>query len=96
MDSQRQAAGDAGDRPLWFNPPDGEDNRRRALTRAARTLAAEGRLALLLLLRDGLLGVAVVGAGPVAGEVHRGDKVPEHILGKGADLVDRSDRTVAH
>jgi hypothetical protein len=29
MDSQRQAAGDdAGDRPLWFNPPDGEDNRR--------------------------------------------------------------------
>jgi AcrR family transcriptional regulator len=33
MDSQRQAAGDAGDRPLWFNPPDGEDNRRRALTR---------------------------------------------------------------
>ena len=34
MDSQWQAAGDdAGDRPLWFNPPDGEDNRRRALTR---------------------------------------------------------------
>ncbi len=34
MDSQWQAAGDdAGDRPLWFNPPDGEENRRRALTR---------------------------------------------------------------
>jgi AcrR family transcriptional regulator len=34
MDSQRQAAGDnAGTRPLWFNPPGGEQNRRPALTR---------------------------------------------------------------
>ena len=34
MASQRQAAGDnAGTRPLWFSPPDGEQNRRRALTR---------------------------------------------------------------
>jgi AcrR family transcriptional regulator len=35
MANQRQAAGDAGTRPLWFNPPAGEENRRRALTREA-------------------------------------------------------------
>jgi AcrR family transcriptional regulator len=34
MASQRQAAGDdAGTGPLWFNPPGGEQSRRRALTR---------------------------------------------------------------
>src|SRR5271170_2822737 len=34
MSSQRQAAGgDAGAGPLWFNPPGGEESRRRALTR---------------------------------------------------------------
>ena len=34
MASQRQAAGDdAGTGPLWFNPPGGEESRRRALTR---------------------------------------------------------------
>jgi hypothetical protein len=34
MDSQRRAAGDdAGTRPLWFSPPDGEENRRRVLAR---------------------------------------------------------------
>jgi AcrR family transcriptional regulator len=34
MASQRQAAGgDAGAGPLWFNPPGGEESRRRALTR---------------------------------------------------------------
>jgi TetR/AcrR family tetracycline transcriptional repressor len=30
---RQQAADDAGSRPLWFNPPDGDENRRRALTR---------------------------------------------------------------
>jgi AcrR family transcriptional regulator len=34
MDIQRQAAGDdAGTRPCGFSPPDGEENRRRVLTR---------------------------------------------------------------
>ena len=34
MASQRQAAADdAGTGPLWFNPPGGEESRRRALTR---------------------------------------------------------------
>ena len=34
MPSRRQAAGgDTGTRPLWFSPPDGEENRRRSLTR---------------------------------------------------------------
>jgi AcrR family transcriptional regulator len=34
MPSQRQAAADdAGTGPLWFNPPGGEESRRRALTR---------------------------------------------------------------
>src|SRR2546429_2308947 len=32
MDSQRQAAGHSAG-TLWFNPPGGEENRRRALTR---------------------------------------------------------------
>jgi AcrR family transcriptional regulator len=32
MDSQRQAAGHSGG-TLWFNPPGGEENRRRSLTR---------------------------------------------------------------
>jgi AcrR family transcriptional regulator len=33
MAERRQAADDAGTRALWFAPPDGEENRRRALTR---------------------------------------------------------------
>jgi AcrR family transcriptional regulator len=36
MTDQRHAAGgDTGSRPLWFTPPDGDQNRRRTLTREA-------------------------------------------------------------
>ena len=48
MDSQRQAAGHSAG-TLWFNPPGGEENRRRALTRdrvvaeALAIISADGR-----------------------------------------------------
>jgi AcrR family transcriptional regulator len=33
MAQRQQAAGEAGTHPLWFTPPDGDDSRRRTLTR---------------------------------------------------------------
>ena len=64
MDSQRQAAGDdAGTRPLWFSPPDGEENRRRVLTRdrvvagALAIISAHGAAALSMRTLATRLGV---------------------------------------
>ena len=48
MANRPQAAAGAGPRPLWFSPPDGEESRRRALTRervvteALAVIAADG------------------------------------------------------
>jgi AcrR family transcriptional regulator len=64
MPSQRQAAaGDAGTGPLWFNPPGGEQNRRRALTRdrviaeALAIISADGAAALSMRALAARLGV---------------------------------------
>src|SRR5207244_1630502 len=64
MDSRRQAAGDdAGTRPLWFSPPDGEENRRRVLTRdrvvteALAIISAHGAAALSMRALATRLGV---------------------------------------
>jgi AcrR family transcriptional regulator len=64
MDSQRQATGDdAGTRPLWFSPPDGEENRRRVLTRdrlvaeALAIISAHGAAALSMRALATRLGV---------------------------------------
>jgi AcrR family transcriptional regulator len=64
MPRQRQAAADdAGTRPLWFNPPGGEQNRRRALTRdrviaeALAIISAGGAAALSMRALAARLGV---------------------------------------
>jgi AcrR family transcriptional regulator len=64
MPSQRQAAADdAGTRPLWFNPPGGEQNRRRVLTRdlvvaeALAIISADGAAALSMRALAARLGV---------------------------------------
>jgi AcrR family transcriptional regulator len=64
MDSQRQAAGEgAGTRPLWFSPPDSEENRRRVLTRdrvvaeALAIISASGAAALSMRTLATRLGV---------------------------------------
>ena len=64
MPRQRQAAADdAGTRPLWFNPPGGEQNRRRALTRdrvvaeALAIISADGAAALSMRALGTRLGV---------------------------------------
>ena len=64
MDSQRQAAGEgAGTGPLWFNPPGGQENRRRVLTRdrvvaeALAIISAHGAAALSMRALAARLGV---------------------------------------
>jgi AcrR family transcriptional regulator len=63
MESQRQAGDDAGTRLLWFSPPDGEQNRRRALTRdrvvaeALAIICADGASALSMRALGTRLGV---------------------------------------
>jgi AcrR family transcriptional regulator len=64
MASQRQAAADdAGTGPLWFNPPGGEESRRRALTRdrvvaeALAIISAGGAAALSMRALGTRLGV---------------------------------------
>jgi TetR/AcrR family transcriptional regulator, tetracycline repressor protein len=62
MDSQRQAAGHSAG-TLWFNPPGGEENRRRALTRdrvvaeALAIISAGGAAALSMRALAARLGV---------------------------------------
>jgi TetR/AcrR family transcriptional regulator, tetracycline repressor protein len=64
MPSQRPAAADdAGTRPLWFSPPDGEQNRRPVLTRdrvvaeALAIISADGAAALSMRALATRLGV---------------------------------------
>ena len=64
MASKRQAAtGDTGTRALWFTPPDGENNRRRTLTRdsvvaeALAIISADGAAALSMRALATRLGV---------------------------------------
>jgi AcrR family transcriptional regulator len=63
MVNQRKAAGDAAAQPLWFNPPDGAENRRRGLTRervvaeALAVISADGVDALSMRGLAGRLGV---------------------------------------
>jgi len=64
MTNQRQAAGGgAGAHRLWFTPPDGEENRRRALTRervvteALAVISADGVAALSMRALAARLGV---------------------------------------
>jgi len=64
MATQRQpAADDAGTGPLWFNPPGGEESRRRALTRdrvvaeALAIISADGAAALSMRALGTRLGV---------------------------------------
>jgi AcrR family transcriptional regulator len=64
MAQRQQAAGDgAGTHPLWFTPPDGEDSRRRALTRdrvvaeALAIITADGAEALSMRALAARLGV---------------------------------------
>ena len=68
MASQRQAAGDdAGTCPLWFSPPDGEENRRRVVTRdrvvaeALAIISASGAAALSMRALATRLGVVPAG-----------------------------------
>src|SRR6266540_6981259 len=61
--NKRQEVGEAGTRPLWFTPPDGEENRRRTLTRervvaeALAIISADGVGALSMRALAARLGV---------------------------------------
>jgi AcrR family transcriptional regulator len=63
MASPPQKAADAGQQSLWFSPPDGEETRRRALTRervvaeALAVIGADGAGALSMRALAGRLGV---------------------------------------
>jgi hypothetical protein len=64
--NQPQPAAGAGQQPLWFNPPDGQESRRRTLTReqvvaeALAVIAADGAGALSMRALAARLGVAPV------------------------------------
>jgi AcrR family transcriptional regulator len=63
MAQRHQPAGEAGTRPLWFTPPDGQENRRRTLTRervvaeALAIIGADGAAALSMRALAARLGV---------------------------------------
>src|SRR5579859_985645 len=63
MASQENARESAATRPLWFAPPDGDDNRRRTLTRdrviaeALAVISADGAAALSMRTLAARLGV---------------------------------------
>jgi AcrR family transcriptional regulator len=86
MPNQRDSAGGKGTRPLWFTPPDGEENRRRALTR--ERVVAE---ALAVITADGAeaLGMRALAArlGVVPGALYRHVRSKEQLYDLILDAV---------
>jgi AcrR family transcriptional regulator len=86
MQKPQQAAASAGQRDLWFSPPDGEESRRRALTRervvaeALAVIAADGAGALSMRALAARLGV-------VPGALYRHVRSKEQLCDLAADGV---------
>ena len=86
MANRPQAAAGAGPRPLWFSPPDGEESRRRALTR--ERVVAE---ALAVIAADGVDALSMRGLaarlGVVPGALYRHVRSKEQLCDLVADGV---------
>src|ERR1700728_2752205 len=86
MANRPQAAAGAGPPPLWFSPPDGEESRRRALTR--ERVVAE---ALAVIAADGVDALSMRGLaarlGVVPGALYRHVRSKEQLCDLVADGV---------
>ncbi len=86
MTRPRQAGADAGQHPLWFSPPDGEESRRRALTR--ERVVAE---ALIVIATDGAGALSMRGLagrlGVVPGALYRHVRSKEQLCDLAVDGV---------
>ena len=86
MPKPQQAPASAGQRDLWFSPPDGEEIRRRALTRervvaeALAVIAADGAVALSMRALAARLGV-------VPGALYRHVRSKEQLCDLAVDAV---------